>query len=143
MKISIGNDHAGVSYKEAIIAYLEEKGFEVQNYGTDTENSVDYPDFAHKLAENLLNQDIDFGILICGSGNGISMAANKHTNIRAALCWNEEIATLSRQHNNANVLSLPARFISIELALAIVDVFLATSFEGGRHQRRVNKINCV
>ena len=142
-KIFISSDHAGFKLKEAIKSYLSNKKISFTDIGPFKESRVDYPDFAHKLAENLLNQDIDFGILICGSGNGISMAANKHSNIRAALCWNEELATLSRQHNNANVLSLPARFISSELALAIVDVFLATSFEGGRHQRRVNKINCV
>ena len=142
MKINISSDHAGFDLKKDIIKHVS-KSCTIEDLGPFSAESVDYPDFAHKLAENLLDQDIDFGILICGSGNGISMAANKHTNIRAALCWNEELATLSRQHNNANVLSLPARFISSELALAIVDVFLATSFEGGRHQRRVNKINCV
>jgi len=142
MNINISSDHAGFDLKKDIIEHLS-KRFSIEDLGPFSAESVDYPDFAHKLANNLLDDDVDFGILICGSGNGISMAANKHTNIRAALCWNEELAALSRQHNNANVLSLPARFISSKLALAIVDVFLATSFEGGRHLRRVNKINCV
>ena len=143
MKISIGNDHAGVSYKEAIIAYLEEKGFEVQNYGTDTEDSVDYPDFIHPVAKDVSDGKADLGIIICGSGNGAAMTANKHQKVRAALCWTKEIVALSREHNNANILSLPARYISIPQALAMVETYITTDFEGGRHQGRINKIPCM
>jgi ribose 5-phosphate isomerase B len=142
MKISIGNDHAGPEYKKAIVQHLEQKGYSIQNYGTDTEASVDYPDFAHPVANDVATQKVDFGIIICGSGNGIAMTANKHQEVRAALCWTTEIAALARQHNDANIVSIPARFTSIPQAVAIVDTFLTTQFEGGRHQGRVNKIAC-
>ena len=142
MKISIGNDHAGPDYKKAIVQYLEEKGHTIFNHGTDTFDSVDYPDFGHPVAYDVESKKADLGIVICGSGNGIAMTANKHQDIRAALCWTKEIAALARQHNDANVLCLPARFIDIDLALACVNKFLTTHFEGGRHANRVNKISC-
>lgn len=142
MKIAIGNDHAGTEYKKAVVNYLEKEGFSVQNFGTDEEDSVDYPDFVHPVAEAVENESVDFGIVICGSGNGASMTANKHQKIRCALCWNIELATLARTHNNANILSLPARFISLDEAVKMVGIFINTKFEGGRHQRRVSKIKC-
>lgn len=142
MNISIGNDHAGPDYKNAIVQYLKSKGYQVTNYGTDTFDSVDYADFAHKVAIDVNNKKADFGIIICGSGNGIAMSANKHENVRAALCWTKEIAVLARQHNDANIISIPARFTSIVQAVEMVDVFLNTKFEGGRHAIRVDKINC-
>ena len=142
MIISIGNDHAGPNYKKAIVDYLQSKGHEIINHGTDTFDSVDYPDFGHPVAYDVESKKAHFGIVICGSGNGISMAANKHQGIRAALCWMPEIASLARLHNNANVLSIPARYVSDEQAIEILDTFLNTSFEGGRHERRVNKIAC-
>ena len=142
MKISIGNDHAGPDYKKAIVEYLELKGNEVVNHGTNTFESVDYPDFGHPVADDVESGKAHFGIVICGSGNGIAMTANKHQGIRAALCWTKEIAVLARQHNDANVLSIPARFTSIQQAIEIVDAFLNTDFEGGRHTNRVHKINC-
>ena len=142
MKISIGNDHAGPDYKEAIVAFLEEKGHEMLNHGTDTFNSVDYPDFGHPVAIDVETGKADFGIVICGSGNGINMTVNKHQGIRSALCWTKEIAVLARQHNDANIISIPARFTSIQLAVEMVDIFLNTNFEGGRHADRVNKIAC-
>ena len=142
MKISIGNDHAGPEHKKAILAMLEAKGHKVINYGTDTVNSVDYPDFAHPVALDVETNKSDFGIIICGSGNGIAMSANKHQGIRAALCWTKEIAVLARQHNNANIISIPARYTSIPQALEMVQTFLNTDFEGGRHQNRVDKISC-
>jgi ribose 5-phosphate isomerase B len=142
MKISIGNDHAGPEYKKAIVDMLKAKGHEVTNYGTDSEASVDYPDFGHPVASDVENGKADFGIVICGSGNGINMTVNKHQDIRAALCWNKEIATLARQHNNANIISIPARFTAIHQAVDMVETFLATPFEGGRHQTRVDKISC-
>ncbi len=140
MKIAIGNDHAGTSYKKAIVKHLENKGITVQNFGTDNEDSVDYPDFIHPVAHAVETHAVDLGIVLCGSGNGASMTANKHQDIRCALCWNLEITTLARQHNNANILSLPARFISLEEALIMVDAFLETPFDGGRHQRRIDKV---
>lgn len=142
MKISIGNDHAGPDYKEAIVAFLEEKGHEMLNHGTDTFDSVDYPDFGHPVAIDVETGKADFGIVICGSGNGINMTVNKHQGIRSALCWTKEIAVLARQHNDANIISIPARFTSIQLAVEMVDFFLNTNFEGGRHANRVNKIAC-
>ena len=142
MKISIGNDHAGPEYKKAIVTFLESNGFEIINHGTDTFDSVDYPDFGHKVAVDVENETSKFGIVICGSGNGINMTVNKHAKIRAALCWNKEIAMLARQHNNANIISIPARFTSIEQAVEMVAVFLTTEFEGGRHAARVEKISC-
>ena len=142
MKISIGNDHAGLDYKKAIVAYLESNGHEVFNHGTDTEDSVDYPDFGHPVAYDVESKKAHFGIVICGSGNGIAMTVNKHQDIRAALCWTKEIAELARLHNDANVISIPARFTSILQAVEMVDTFLNTAFEGGRHDRRVQKIAC-
>jgi len=144
MKISIGNDHAGTEYKFAILNLLESKGITVKNYGTDTKDSVDYPDFIHPVAEDVETNRSDLGIIICGSGNGASMTANKHQGVRAALCWTKEIVALARQHNNANILSIPARFTALPQALEMVDTFLNTAFEGGRHQTRVEKIsfNC-
>ena len=142
MKISIGNDHAGTDYKFAIIEMLQAKGYEVTNYGTDTAASVDYPDFAHPVATDVSEGKADFGIVICGSGNGIAMTVNKHSKVRAALCWMKEIAVLARQHNDANIISIPARFTSIPQAVEMVEAFLNTDFEGGRHQNRVDKISC-
>ena len=142
MKISIGNDHAGPDYKKAIVHYLTSKGHEILNHGTDTFDSVDYPDFGHPVATDVESGKADLGIVICGSGNGIAMTANKHQWIRAALCWTKEISALARQHNNANVVSIPARFTSIQQAIEIVDTFLNTDFEGGRHATRVDKISC-
>ena len=142
MKISIGNDHAGPDYKIAIVNFLQSKGYEILNHGTNTFDSVDYPDFGHPVAIDVESGKADFGIVICGSGNGIAMTANKHQGIRCALCWTKEIAALARQHNNANVLALPARFISEEKALSCLAAFLDAEFEGGRHQRRVDKITC-
>ena len=140
MKIAIGNDHAGTEYKLAIIGLLKSKQVEVINYGTDGTNSVDYPDFAHPVALDVESGKADFGILICGSGNGACMTANKQQNVRAALCWTKEITKLAREHNDANVLSLPARYIALPQALEMVSTFLNTSFEGGRHERRIEKI---
>ncbi len=140
MKIAIGNDHAGTEYKLAIVAYLESKGISLTNYGTDSEASVDYPDFVHPVANDVETEVVDFGIIICGSGNGASMTANKHQSIRCALCWTVEITKLARQHNNANILSIPARYVSQTQAIDMVDAFLNTAFEGGRHQNRVAKI---
>jgi len=142
MKISIGNDHAGPDYKKAIVAMLEAKGHVITNYGTDTVDSVDYADFGHPVANDVENGKADFGIVICGSGNGIAMTVNKHQGIRAALCWTKEIAVLARGHNDANIISIPARFTSIPQAVEMVDAFLNTAFEGGRHATRVNKIAC-
>ena len=141
MKISIGNDHAGPDYKKAIVQFLESKGHIITNHGTDTLDSVDYPDFGHKVANDVSEGKADFGIVICGSGNGIAMSANKHQGIRAALCWTKEIAALARQHNDANIISIPARYTSIQQAIEMVDTFLNTNFEGGRHATRVNKIS--
>ncbi|MDA9359185.1 ribose 5-phosphate isomerase B [Flavobacteriaceae bacterium] len=142
MQFSIGNDHAGVDYKEAIVSYLISKGHEVLNHGTDSEDSVDYPDFIHPVAQDVSSKEASLGIIICGSGNGASMTANKYQDIRSALCWTKEIVALARQHNNANILSLPARFISIPQAIAMVEVYINTDFEGGRHQNRIDKIPC-
>lgn len=140
MKISIGNDHAGTDYKLAIVKHLEAKGYIVNNYGTDTNDSVDYADFVHPVAKDVETHKADFGILICGSANGVAMTANKHQKIRAGLCWNKEIVHLIRSHNNANILCIPARFTAIHQAIEMVDVFLNTDFEGGRHQKRIDKI---
>ena len=142
MKISIGNDHAGVDYKNAIVKMLQGRGYEVKNYGTDSESSVDYPDFGHPVAADVAGEDADFGVVICGSGNGINMTVNKHQEIRSALCWTKEIAALARLHNDANIIAIPARYTSINQAVEMVETFLDTKFEGGRHQNRVNKIAC-
>jgi ribose 5-phosphate isomerase B len=141
MKIVIGADHAGVAYKAEIIKWLETNQHEVINVGADTEQSVDYPDYAHAAAVKVVENNT-IGILLCGSANGVVITANKHAGVRAALCWQKEIAILSRQHNNANIICLPARFISLHQAIDMVDVFLKTDFEGGRHANRVNKIDC-
>ena len=138
--IYIGSDHAGFALKEQVKDKLLHDGYEVKDYGTHSEESMDYPDVAHPLASDINSEKAETGILICGSGNGVSMVANKYPHVRAALCWNKELAALARQHNNANILSLPARFISVGTAFDIVDTFLSTGFEGGRHQRRVEKI---
>lgn len=143
MTISIGNDHAGPDYKKAIIQFLENNNYQVVNHGTNTFDRVDYPDFGHAVATDVTSGKSEFGIIICGSGNGIAMSANKHQGIRAALCWTKEIAKLAREHNNANIISIPARFTSIEQAIEMVDTFLNTNFEGGRHSDRVAKINCI
>ena len=143
MKIAIGNDHAGPDYKFAIIKLLESKGIAVENYGTNTLDSVDYPDFANPVAKVVNENLVDFGILICGSANGVAMTANKYPKVRAGLCWTNEIVELIRLHNNANILCIPARFTSIAQALKMVDTFLNTDFEGGRHQNRVDKIKCM
>ena len=142
MKISIGNDHAGPEYKKTIVEMLKAKGHEVTNYGTDSADSVDYPDFGHPVATDVETGKAQFGIVICGSGNGINMTVNKHQGIRAALCWTKEIAALARQHNDANIISIPARYTSINQAVEMVETFLNTDFEGGRHQNRVDKIAC-
>ena len=144
MTIAIGNDHAGTEYKFEITKLLKSKGIEILNFGTDTTNSMDYPDAIHPVAEAVENKKAELGIIICGSGNGAQITANKHEGIRAALCWNNELVELARLHNNANVLSIPARFVSLQQALGFVELFLSTAFEGGRHQTRVEKIatNC-
>jgi len=138
--IGIACDHAGFEMKEKLKLYLKEKGYEVSDYGTNSSESADYPDFAHPLAEAVEKGKHKFGITLCGSGNGINMTANKHQGIRAALCWNDEISELARLHNDANICSLPARFIDFDLAKTIVTTFLNTAFEGGRHMRRIEKI---
>lgn len=142
MKIAIGADHAGVTYKKALIEFLTQQGHEVKDFGTDSESSCDYADYAHPLALAVENASYEFGILICGTANGMLMTANKHKNIRAGLAWNEEIAGIVRAHNNANILGIPARFVGLDVAMAMVVKFLNTPFEGGRHQNRINKIPC-
>ena len=143
MKIAIGNDHAGTDYKLAIVGLLKSKDIEVINYGTDGTDSVDYPDFVHPVAMDVEQGNVDLGIVICGSGNGASMTINKHQGVRGALCWTKEITALAREHNDANILSLPARFIALPQALEMVETFLNTEFEGGRHERRIEKIPCI
>jgi ribose 5-phosphate isomerase B len=140
--ISIGCDHAGVDHKAQIMAHLIQQGWTVINHGTDKTDSVDYPDYAHPVAQDVEEQKATFGILICGSANGVCMTANKHQGIRAALCWQTEIATLARQHNDANVICLPARFADIPQCIDMVNAFIQTEFEGGRHANRVGKIAC-
>lgn len=142
MKIAIGSDHAGYELKAELKVMLESMGHTTKNYGTDTADSVDYPDFAHPLSEAVSNKEFDFGILICGSANGMAMAANKHQDIRCAICWLPELAALARQHNDANILAIPARFVSSDEAKEITKAFFEADFEGGRHQRRVDKISC-
>ncbi len=138
--IALACDHAGYQTKNVIISHLEAKGFETKDFGCFSEESCDYPDFAHPMAEAVEKGDYFLGISLCGSGNGINMVANKHQRIRSALCWTVEIAQLARAHNDANICAIPARFIPTETALQIADAFLSTKFEGGRHERRVNKI---
>lgn len=141
IKIAIGSDHAGFDLKQELITYLKSKGIEVNDHGCYTAERVDYPDFGHAVAKAVLNNEVTFGMLMCGSGNGINMTANKHAGIRSALCWTAEIAALARQHNDANILVLPARYITVEEAKKAVDAFLNSEFEGGRHTDRVKKIN--
>lgn len=142
MTIAVGNDHAGTEYKFEIVQLLEELGHKVINFGTNTNDSMDYPDAIHPAAEAVETGQAEMGIILCGSGNGAQMTANKHQGVRAALCWNNELVELTRQHNNANVLTIPARFVSLQQALGFVKIFLSTEFEGGRHANRVNKIAC-
>jgi len=141
-KIAIGADHAGFEYKELLRKWLEQNGYPVKDFGAYSTESADYPDFAHPVSTAVEQKESDLGVLICGSANGVAITANKHQGIRAAICWNEELASLARQHNNANVLCLPARYIDIKLAEKILDRFLHSSFEGGRHERRVKKMSC-
>lgn len=141
MKISIGNDHAGPDYKQAIVKHLKTKDVSIVNYGTDSFDSVDYPDFVHPVAKDVDTKKVDFGILICGSANGVAMTANKYQSVRAGVCWTNEITELTRLHNDANIICIPARFTSIPQAIKMVDTFLKTKFEGGRHQNRVDKIS--
>lgn len=140
IKIAIGADHAGFEYKEILKDFLQD--YEVKDFGTYSENSVDYPDFAHPVASAVENGEFTYGILLCGSANGVAITANKHQQIRACLCWENEVASLVRKHNNANILCIPARFVSAEQAKEITTTFLSTEFEGGRHQNRVEKISC-
>ena len=140
--IPIGADHAGVQLKKKVIDLLENKGFEVKDFGCHSDASIDYPDYGHPVASMVEQNEGMFGVVICGSGNGINMTTNKHQGVRSALCWNTELAALARQHNNANILALPARFVKEEDALEMVNVFISTNFEGGRHERRVDKIPC-
>jgi ribose 5-phosphate isomerase B len=142
MNLIIGCDHAGFELKEELKKKLSEKGYSLKDSGTYSAESVDYPDFAHAVASGVASGEYERGILICGSANGVAMTANKHKDIRAAVCWNEEIARLARQHNNANILCIPARFVSNAMAEKMTEVFLSSGFEGGRHQKRIEKINC-
>ncbi|MBL4594905.1 MAG: ribose 5-phosphate isomerase B [Flavobacteriales bacterium] len=141
-KIAIGSDHAGFDLKEKVKEYLTNSGIKFEDFGPFSDDRADYPDYAHPVASSVENKNADLGILICGSGNGINMTANKHQEIRSALCWREDIAEMARLHNDANIIALPARYISEELALKCIDIFLKTEFEGGRHADRVKKINC-
>lgn len=141
-RIAIGCDHAGFAYKAAIVEFLQQQGVEVLDFGTHSPDSVDYPDFVHPVAEHVSSGEAELGIVMCGSGNGVAMTANKHQQIRAALCWTPELAALARQHNDANILAIPVRFIEEDTALDMVRTFLRTDFEGGRHGNRVNKIAC-
>lgn len=141
--IAIGADHAGFEFKSAIVDQLKMKGYQVKDYGTHSTDSVDYPDFAHPVANAVEKGDSGVGILICGSANGVAISANKHQGIRAAIAWEQEIARLARQHNNANIICIPARFVSTPIAEEMINIFLETEFEGGRHEKRVNKIACV
>ena len=140
--IAIGSDHAGYDYKEDLISFLEAKNLAFTDYGTHSKDSVDYPDFAHPVANAVEKKEASFGILICGSANGVAITANKHQGIRAAVCWGEELAELARKHNNANIICIPARFVSGEEAINMLSTFINTAFEGGRHANRVNKIAC-
>ncbi|MBS1639918.1 MAG: ribose 5-phosphate isomerase B [Bacteroidetes bacterium] len=140
--IAIGSDHAGFEYKQAIKTWLQQKGFTVQDFGTNSTASVDYPDFAHPVASFVESNQAAFGILLCGSANGVAITANKHQHVRAGLCWDNDVAKLIRMHNNANIICLPARFIALPLAEELIETFMNTAFEGGRHANRVNKIDC-
>jgi len=141
--IALGADHAGVQFKNEIITWLQEKGYTTKDYGTYTTDSVDYPDFAHPTATSVETGEAAFGILFCGTANGVAMTANKHEGIRAGLCWRAEVTELTRSHNNANIICIPARYVSIELAKEMLEIFMTTAFEGGRHQNRVTKISCA
>jgi ribose 5-phosphate isomerase B len=141
--IAIGSDHAGFDYKMELIKWLNQKGFQVQDMGVYENKSVDYPDYAHPVASSVEKAESAFGILLCGTGNGVCMTANKHQNIRAAMCWDSDVAKLVRQHNDANIICLPARFIALDLAKSLIEIFIETAFEGGRHARRVEKIACA
>lgn len=143
LPVAIGSDHAGFEYKEEVISFLESKGLQVKDYGTHSKDSVDYPDYAHPVSTAVEREQAAFGILICGSANGVAITANKHQGIRAAICWGEELARLARSHNNANVLCIPARFVDVPVATQMVEVFIDTPFEGGRHQDRVRKMVCL
>lgn len=140
--IALGADHAGIAYKNEVKEWLEKKGFEVKDFGTFNTDSVDYPDFAHPTATSVAKGEAAFGILFCGTANGVAITANKHAGIRAGLCWLPEIAALTRLHNDANIICIPARFVSVELAFEMIEKFMHTAFEGGRHQNRVDKISC-
>ena len=140
--IAVGSDHAGFEYKQRMVTYLREKGYQVLDLGAQSSASADYPDFAHPVASAVENQEASFGVLICGSANGVAITANKHQGIRAAICWQTDIARLARQHNDANIICLPARFVAFENARDMTDIFIETAFEGGRHQNRVDKIAC-
>jgi len=142
MKIAIGCDHAGYVYKDAIKVFLHENNIETIDFGTDSPDSVDYPDFVHPVSSSVESKEADLGIIMCGSGNGVAMTANKHQKIRAALCWNDDLASLARLHNDANVIAIPCRFVTESDAVSMVKVFISTPFEGGRHQKRVDKISC-
>jgi ribose 5-phosphate isomerase B len=142
LPIAIGADHAGFDYKEEVISFLKTKNLPFKDFGTFSKNSMDYPDVAHPLASAVESGEYAFGILLCGSANGVAITANKHQGIRAAICWNEELAQLSRQHNNANIICIPSRFVEAGVAKQMVEIFMQTAFEGGRHQNRVNKIAC-
>ena len=142
LPVAIGCDHAGYDYKEAIISFLDGKNVTWKDFGTHSADSVDYPDFAHPVANEVESKKAAFGILVCGSGNGVAITANKHQHIRAAICWGEELAELARKHNNANIICIPARFVREELVEKMLDIFIHTEFEGGRHENRVNKIAC-
>lgn len=143
LPVAIGGDHAGYEYKEEVISYLEGKGVQVKDFGTGSAASVDYPDFAHPVASAVESGEYAYGILICGSANGVAITANKHQGIRAAICWGDELARLARSHNNANILCIPAKFVDTATAKEMVDIFSETVFEGGRHENRVNKIACA
>lgn len=143
LPVAIGSDHAGFNYKEAIISFLDGKNVSWKDFGTHSIDSVDYPDFAHPVATAVENKEAAFGILICGSANGVAITANKHQGIRAAICWGEELAELSRKHNNANIICIPARFVREDLVEKMLEIFIHTEFEGGRHQKRVSKIACL
>ena len=140
IRIGIGSDHAGFEYKEAVVSSLQKAGCHIKDFGTYTPDSVDYPDYVHPLCNEIDKGNIDVGILLCGSANGVAMAANKHQRVKAAVCWENDIAVLSRRHNDANVICIPSRFVSEELAIEMVNLFLNSEFEGGRHKRRVDKI---
>ena len=140
--IAIGSDHAGFEYKQDLVKWLQEKGIKVSDLGVDSANSVDYPDYAHPVANLVEEEIVAFGILLCGSANGVCMTANKHQKIRAALCWQTDVAKLVRQHNNANIICIPARFVSLDLAKQMIEIFIETAFEGGRHATRIGKMAC-